>query len=490
MALRQDCLDQRLEELRAFTQLEQSADAGLVEKGDKPVWDLEPVAKCSNVAALRSPGAIPVALQPKVLEARKLVAEAKADLLAGRPFPGLLASQKAADLALPLNNDSIAAEALLTRGGALILSGQTEDGLKALTQAIWAAVRSHRDDIVTGASISAAISTTETLGKPGEGQIYMGLARATAARLGIDHAIEHRMLLAEGVIAAQLGDDPTAIAAHEKALKEAEIEYGHDSLALWADEEALGATYTKAGAYVKALPHFERSLHMREASVGPDHPDVALLLSNLGVCYRHAGQPDKAHAAYDRALAIREKAYGANSPMLIPTLNNYADLMKDIDPAATLPVVQRALTMAEHSIGKNHPLYHTVATTYAETLAAAHRNKEARAAFDDTIALETATHSPLLPTTLTSKAQLAIDEKKYGEAADLAQQAVSGLETAGGTDNPELWLPLSKLGIAKLALGQRDAAKTALDRSVEIAEKVKISEAELGATRDALKQLQ
>jgi tetratricopeptide (TPR) repeat protein len=490
LALRQDCLDQRLEELRAFTQLEQNADASLVEKGDKPVWDLEPISKCSNVAALREPGAIPPAQLPKVAEVRKLVAEAKADLLAGRPFPGLLVSQKAADLALPLNNDSVSAEVMLTRGGALLLSGQGEEGVKAMSAAVFDAVRARRDDIISGASISAAIATTDMLGKPGEAQIFIGLARASAAHLGVDHPLEHRMLLAEGVIAAQIGDDPTAIAAHEKALQEAELEYGHDSLALWADEEALGATYTKAGAYVKALPHFERSLKMREASVGPDHPDVALLLSNLGVCYRHAGMPDKAHAVYDRALAIREKAYGANSPMLIPTLNNYADLMKEIDPAATLPVIQRALTMAEHSIGKNHPLYHTVATTYAETLAAGHQNKEARAAFDEVIALETDSHSPLLPTTLTSKAQLAIEEKQYNEAVDLAQRAVAGLESAGGKENPELWLPLSKLGIAKLALGQRDAAKETLDRAIAIAEHVKVSEAELGPTRDAAKQLQ
>ena len=489
-ALREDCFDQRLEELRAFTQLEQNADAALVEKGDKPAWDLEPVATCSNVAALRAPAAIPAALAPKVAEVRKQIAEAKADLLAERPFPGLLASQKATEIALPLDNDAITAEALLVRGGALVLSGQGDEAVKTLTQAIWAGVRARRDDIVSGAGISAAITSTEQLGKPGEAQIYIGLARAASTHIGSDHAIEHRLLLAEGVIAAQLGDDPTAITAHEKALHEAELEYGRDSAALWADEEALGATLTKAGAYVKALPHFERSLKLREGSVGPDHPDVALLLSNLGVCYRHAGQLRKAHASYDRALAIREKAYGANSPMLIPTLNNYADLMKQVDPVATLPVIQRALTMAEHSIGKNHPLYHTVATTYAETLAAAHKWPEAHAAFDETIALETTNHSPLLPTTLTSRAQLALVEKQYAEAADFAQRAVAGLETAGGTENPELWLPLTKLGIAKLALGQRDAAKAALERSLAIAEKVKISDTELGPTREALKQLQ
>jgi tetratricopeptide (TPR) repeat protein len=490
LALRQDCLDQRLEELRAFTQLEQNADAALVEKGDKPVWQLEPVSTCNNVAALREPNAIPPAIQAKVADVHKLTAEAKADLLAGRPFPALLASQKAADLALPLANDSIASEALLTRGSALILSGQGADGIKTLSQALWAAVRARRDDVISAAGISAAISATEMLGKPGEAQIYMGLARASASHLGIDHVVEHHMLLAEGVIAAQLGDDATAISAHEKALSEAELEYGHDSLALWADEEALGTTLSKAGSYIKALPHFERSLKMREASVGPDHPDVALILSNLGVCYRHAGTMDKAHAAFDRALAIREKAYGANSPMLIPTLNNYADMMKQVDPVATLPVIERALHMAETALGKNHPLYHTVATTYAETLAAAHKWPEAHTAFDDVLARETSTQSPILPTTLTSRAELALDEKQYAAAADFAQRAVTAYEAAGGTENPELWLPLSKLGQAKLALGQRDAAKAALERSIAIAEREKVSEAELASTREALEHLQ
>jgi tetratricopeptide (TPR) repeat protein len=176
--------------------------------------------------------------------------------------------------------------------------------------------------------------------------------------------------------------------------------------------------------------------------------------------------------------------------MLIPTLNNYADMMKQIDPVTTLPVIERALHMAERAIGKNHPLYHTVATTYAETLAAAHKWPEAHAAFDEVLALEVPTHSPMLATTLTSRAQLALDEKQYAEAADFAQRAVTGYEAAGGTDNPELWLPLTKLGQAKLALGDKDAAKTALQRAIEIAERTKVSEPDLAPTRDALKQAQ
>jgi tetratricopeptide (TPR) repeat protein len=146
--------------------------------------------------------------------------------------------------------------------------------------------------------------------------------------------------------------------------------------------------------------------------------------------------------------------------------------------------------MAETALGKNHPLYHTVATTYAETLAAAHKWPEAHTAFDDVLARETSTQSPILPTTLTSRAELALDEKQYAAAADFAQRAVTAYEAAGGTENPELWLPLSKLGQAKLALGQRDAAKAALERSIAIAEREKVSEAELASTREALEHLQ
>jgi tetratricopeptide (TPR) repeat protein len=294
----------------------------------------------------------------------------------------------------------------------------------------------------------------------------------------------------EGLVAAQAGETKRAIAAHEHALEVATLIYGKDNGALWGPEEMLGATLSKAGEYARALPQFEHALTQREASSGPDHPDVALLLSNMGVCYEHLGEPAKARAAFDRALAIRERTFGKNSPLLLTTLNNFADELRDEGDATTaLAYIERAKEIAVRIPGTGHPLYHVIQTTYAETLTSLGKTADARAAFDELLALEDKTSSETRPTTLTSSAQLAIKVKDYKLAHDHASKAIALFEAAGGKDHAELWRPLTALGQAHYALGDTEAARAAFERAIAIGEKARIRAADLVPAREALAKI-
>lgn len=46
---------------------------------------------------------------------------------------------------------------------------------------------------------------------------------------------------------------------------------------------------------------------MREALLGPDHPDLAQSLNNLAALYNDKKQYDKAAPLYERALHIRSQ---------------------------------------------------------------------------------------------------------------------------------------------------------------------------------------
>src|SRR5205823_6619986 len=59
MTLRTDCLDARLAELHALTELFAHADAALVNAADKAAHGLDAIAVCSNLATLRAPNALP-----------------------------------------------------------------------------------------------------------------------------------------------------------------------------------------------------------------------------------------------------------------------------------------------------------------------------------------------------------------------------------------------------------------------------------------------
>ena len=203
-------------------------------------------------------------------------------------------------------------------------------------------------------------------------------------------------------------------------------------------------------------------------------------------CYRHLRDP-KARPSFEHALALREKLYGKSSPILVPTLDNYAELLRqDGDPTAALAVLDRALQLATAFPGKDHPSYHEVARNRADALVAAKRYAEAHASFDELLALEEKTHSTVLPDTQASRAELALAEHAWAEAADFAARAVAGVEATGGADSPALWRPLSALGRADVELRKMADARKALERAITIGTRVKLHETELAPARDAL----
>ena len=488
LSLRGACFDQQLDELHALTQILADADAAMVEKGDKIVGGLEPIAKCANVAMLRAPGLPAPEIRDRVAALRKQVAEAAADLISSRFVAALATSRTCAEAARQLGYQPLVAEALNIHGGALIASANFDGAVKDFSEATYAAIRGKRDDLAVATGLAAAIAISQATQHSEEARIWLDHAAASAARIGTDHALEHQLAMVAGLLAADSGDFVTAEAMHEKALAVAELE--KDPVQIYGSEVDLGSTYTRAGAYGKAVPHFERALELREASVGPDHPDVALVLSNLGTAYNHAGDPKRARDAFERALAIREHYYGKNSPVLTATLDNFAGfLRRQGDIKAALALQERAMALCKIVPGTGHPMYHQLSTDYAESLIAANRFADAHALFDATFALELATKSPTLAVTQAVRAELALAEKAWADATTFAQQSIAANEAAGGKDSPVLWRPLTALAKAKLGEGNAAEARPLLERALAVATKGQVDELDLAPTRDALAHL-
>ena len=103
----------------------------------------------------------------------------------------------------------------------------------------------------------------------------------------------------------------------------------------------------QAGRYAKAIPLAEQALRIREATLGPEHPDTATSLNNLALLYDTTGAYAKAEELYQRALAIREKALGPEHPSTATSLNNLALLYHATGAYAKAePLYQRALAIA------------------------------------------------------------------------------------------------------------------------------------------------
>ena len=100
--------------------------------------------------------------------------------------------------------------------------------------------------------------------------------------------------------------------------------------------------YGNEGRYDAAEPLYKRALTIREKSVGPDHPDVAML--NLALLYKSQGRYAEAELLLKQTLTISEKTFGENYPFVVDALNNLADLYsKQGRYADALPLVRRAI---------------------------------------------------------------------------------------------------------------------------------------------------
>lgn len=86
----------------------------------------------------------------------------------------------------------------------------------------------------------------------------------------------------------------------------------------------LATLYYEQGQYGKAEPLLRRELEIREKARGPEHPDVVAVLSNLATLHNEQGHFEKAEPLYQRALAIQEKAFGPDDPRLATVLVNLA----------------------------------------------------------------------------------------------------------------------------------------------------------------------
>jgi tetratricopeptide (TPR) repeat protein len=70
------------------------------------------------------------------------------------------------------------------------------------------------------------------------------------------------------------------------------------------------------GEYSKALSSQEKVLEIRQQSLPPNHPDLAMSYNNIGAVYDNMGEYSKAQSFYKRAMDIGEKLLPLNHPEL------------------------------------------------------------------------------------------------------------------------------------------------------------------------------
>jgi tetratricopeptide (TPR) repeat protein len=131
---------------------------------------------------------------------------------------------------------------------------------------------------------------------------------------------------------------------------------GTNHPAVAADVAALAAIVEARGRLPEAAALYRRALAVFSRVLGPRSLEVGLNLACLAAVEQRREAPRRARSLYTRALAIQERVLGRHHADVAMTVNNLAVLERDegnLDRAAAL--FRRALVTFVRALGARHP---------------------------------------------------------------------------------------------------------------------------------------
>jgi tetratricopeptide (TPR) repeat protein/tRNA A-37 threonylcarbamoyl transferase component Bud32 len=347
--LRMECLDRRLRELKATTDLFASADTQVVANavqaaGSLP--ELDPCADAKSLQATVKPPADPN-LRARVDELRARLAPIKALYFAGKYREGLQLAAPAAKDAESIHYRPVEAEAFQVLGflqsatadwhhaeetirraiTAAEAGGHVDVEIQAWTQLAW--ILSNQDDRLADAENAHehAAAIIERVG---------GHQRQTSLGLNALCTVYWKQRRFDDMIRCQ-----TQVLELDQ--KGPVVDYEN----IGAAYNNFGVAYEAKGELEPALDYYHRALPILERSLGSQHPKVGGVLTNIGVALEKQGRYAESQGYEERALAIFEASLSPTAPQVALVLSDLADVVAARgDYETALHHYERALTIA------------------------------------------------------------------------------------------------------------------------------------------------
>jgi tetratricopeptide (TPR) repeat protein len=389
------CLDDRLRDVRALTNVFANADAKVVKNAVAAAGMLPRVEGCADASAL--PARAPVPTDPvaaaKVDELRGRLAAIKAMGRAGKDRDELPLATALQSEAEALLDDRTKAEVLLELGVVQGRVGDVASAEASLRRAAWLAdavgedpVRSDalgkllyvlgyqqsRVDVIPSLRepATAVLERLRRSGDESHAQAMMeDLAFAALAESKFEDARDgfaQALLICDkvfgpqsvesgrttsnlGLAFASLGNSDRALELYQKALSIQEAAVGPMHPNIVYTEGNIGVEFAERRQYADADFHFRRAIAVAEAALGPHHAQLAVALDNLGWNLTEQGRYEEALSNHQRALAIREAAFPPDSPQLLRSLqamgwaliglDRSSEAIAPLERAVSLPVI-------------------------------------------------------------------------------------------------------------------------------------------------------
>jgi tetratricopeptide (TPR) repeat protein len=429
------CLDTRLWQLAAVTELLEKADAQAVQNAQQMLSSLEGLAGCKDAPAVSTRPQPPDALRPRVDAARRRLAEARARMDAGRHPEGIELTTALLKDIQGLDYRPLEAEVLLQHGQLHALAGKLKEAEEILYRALWAAEAGRDDETVARVWNMLVWVVGDQQARAGEVERIVQHAEAAVDRLGRERfpAIAGDLHLRMGGLLLVQGKLEQANEEYSKGLVLSRKTAGPDSLRTAYFLSGLGRVRTRQNRPAEALEFYRQAQEVRERLWGPEHPAQALSLNNIAIELLALGRREEAIATWRRALALLEASRAPDHPSFAAPLTNLASVLRSmghLDEAKK--DLERALAIFEKSKGPDHP----------NTASA-----------------------------INELGMVAFDSQRLDEARAYHQQALERVQRALGPDTPRAAPPLSYLGTIHLREGRYAESRRDLLRALQLWEK-------------------
>ncbi len=380
--LQLECLALRRTQLDALLAVFDTADAGVVEHAVTSVAALEPIEGCLVVDPQRERTAPPPADRRARIDAlRRELADASARR-------GVARYAEAAKIAgsVVVEADDIGwlplrAEAGLLAGQLQADLGDVDGGAKTVAAAAELAEAERMDELVARAHTSLVSIVGVLGGRTDEGERWAKLAAAKLQRVGDLPRVEAQLAIWRASVADAAGDYALARRYTEQgvaAWQELDPEGPDHALALGN----LGRVAYRVQDFEGALAAFRHAHDVAVASYGPQHPEVAKLLSNMAACYTSMGRLDEAQKVLEQGLVLLEAALEDDHPDIAITLTNLAGLAyRQQRYEDAIAISRRVIAMRKRTLGPRSPKLTASLNNLAVSLMALERNDEAIAAY-------------------------------------------------------------------------------------------------------------
>lgn len=239
----------------------------------------------------------------------------------------------------------------------------------------------------------------------------------------------------------------------------------------------LGHHLWRIGDHEGALPYATKALAIREAILGPEHPDTAESLNLLGNVYLFiGGKVDRARICFERALSIQEAAFAGDDIAIAKSLNllglwhlNHGEARR----AETF--FSDALDICRRCCGVEHALTATYENNLGDTLRRLNKLEEALPHLQRALATNEKLHGSHHPDTAMNLNNIAIvlhDSGQLPEARLYYERALAIRRETLGEEHPETALMLNNLGSILIDLGELALAEELLQAALTTFEKI------------------